>query len=130
MCDWDEDGDSCVPTPSTIREYNDTAYSNNSGNNRNFSSDSQSRNRYDDRRQSDNRRDQGPSRQDHWSNRANPDSGFNNQQSNRYGSDANTNDDGITFEIEQSNVGAVIGRGGSNIREVEQKFNVNLKIGQ
>lgn len=39
-------------------------------------------------------------------------------------------DDAISFEIAQSNVGMVIGRGGSKIREIEEKYQVKLQIGE
>lgn len=39
-------------------------------------------------------------------------------------------EDDNNFEIPQRNVGMVIGRGGSNIRDVEQKCNVRIKVGK
>lgn len=38
--------------------------------------------------------------------------------------------DAISFEIDQSNVGMVIGKGGSKIREIEGRFAVQLQIGK
>lgn len=44
---------------------------------------------------------------------------------------SNKDDNGDrSFELDQRYVGIVIGRGGSNIREVEQRFNVRMKIGE
>lgn len=38
--------------------------------------------------------------------------------------------DQISFTISKSNVGMVIGRGGSKIKELEQRFQVRLNIGK
>lgn len=38
-------------------------------------------------------------------------------------------DEEVAFAINKSNVGLVIGRGGSKIKELEQKFHVRLNIG-
>lgn len=35
-----------------------------------------------------------------------------------------------SFQVDKRHVGIVIGRGGANIREVEQRFNVKMKIGR
>lgn len=47
-------------------------------------------------------------------------------QSQTRGSPSNSK----VIEIDPSMVGLIIGRGGSKIRELEEKFKVNLKIGQ
>lgn len=36
----------------------------------------------------------------------------------------------IIFEIDQKHVGMVIGRGGCKIKEIQDKYNVNLNIGK
>lgn len=41
-----------------------------------------------------------------------------------------TANDAISFEIDSGSVGMVIGRGGAKIREIEEKFQVNLNIGK
>lgn len=58
-------------------------------------------------------------------------------QSQAHGSDrnrdegqSNSSSNSRTIEIDQSNVGLIIGRGGSKIKELEEKFRVNLKIGK
>lgn len=43
---------------------------------------------------------------------------------------SNNAGDQISFEIDRSHVGMVIGKGGSKIKEIENHFNVNLKIGK
>lgn len=35
-----------------------------------------------------------------------------------------------TLNIDKAHVGSIIGRGGANIREIQQRFNVNIKIGK
>lgn len=35
-----------------------------------------------------------------------------------------------SFQVEKRYVGIVIGRGGANIREIEGRFNVHMKIGK
>lgn len=37
--------------------------------------------------------------------------------------------DDISFEIDRNRVGLVIGKGGSTIKDIEQRFNVSMKIG-
>lgn len=44
--------------------------------------------------------------------------------------DSMNSGDAITFEVIHSNVGMVIGRGGSKIREIEERFQVKLSIGK
>lgn len=36
----------------------------------------------------------------------------------------------LTFSVSQSSVGLVIGRGGANIKDLEQKFRVKVNIGK
>lgn len=48
---------------------------------------------------------------------------------NRDGGQSNASSNSRTIEIDQANVGLIIGRGGSKIRELEEKFKVVLKIG-
>lgn len=54
------------------------------------------------------------------------------QNSSRASYASNYRDDNgdRSFELDQRFVGIVIGRGGSNIRDVEQRFNVRMKIGE
>lgn len=54
------------------------------------------------------------------------------QNSSRANYASNNKDDhgDRSFELDQRHVGIVIGRGGSNIRDVEQRFNVRMKIGK
>lgn len=39
-------------------------------------------------------------------------------------------DDDTNFEVDQRHVGTVIGQRGSNIREIEEKCNVRIKVGK
>lgn len=48
---------------------------------------------------------------------------------NRDGGQSNASSNSRTIEIDQANVGLIIGRGGSKIRELEERFKVVLKIG-
>lgn len=48
----------------------------------------------------------------------------------QWGAEPMKSEDAITFEVDHSNVGMVIGRGGSKIREIEEKFQVKLSIGK
>lgn len=50
------------------------------------------------------------------------------QSSNNYGR-SNAGGQSETFEIDSSKVGLVIGRGGAKIREIQELYNVNVKIG-
>lgn len=61
------------------------------------------------------------------------------QSSDRHGptqsNDQRRNDrfdggEAISFEIDQKHVGMVIGRGGCKIKEIQEKYNVNLNIGK
>lgn len=66
-----------------------------------------------------------------WGNRDQSGDRHNRGQSN----DGRRNDrfdggEAISFEIDQSNVGLVIGRGGSKIKMIQEKYNVNLNIGK
>lgn len=47
----------------------------------------------------------------------------------RYSGNHDQQSDQITFTINKSNVGLVIGRGGSKIKELERTYNVKLEIG-
>lgn len=47
----------------------------------------------------------------------------------RNDNDRSTND-GCSFEVERQHVGLVIGRSGATVREIQDRFNVNLKIGK
>lgn len=49
---------------------------------------------------------------------------------NRDGGQSNSSSNSRVIEIDHSNVGLIIGRGGSKIRELEEKFKVVLKIGE
>lgn len=49
---------------------------------------------------------------------------------NRDSGQSNGQSDSRIIEIDQSNVGLIIGRGGSKIKELEEKFRVVLKIGK
>lgn len=61
-----------------------------------------------------------------------------NQSNDGWAADQNENfmavdnggSDTISFEIEQNEVGMVIGRGGARCREIEEKFSIKLKIGK
>lgn len=44
----------------------------------------------------------------------------------RYADDRN---DSVVLEINPNKVGMVIGRGGAKIREIQEQFNVNVKVG-
>lgn len=46
------------------------------------------------------------------------------------GGQSNESSNSRTIEIDSSNVGLIIGRGGAKIKELEEKFKVNLKIGR
>lgn len=37
--------------------------------------------------------------------------------------------DSLVFEVESTHIGMVIGRGGSKIKEIQEKFNVHMNIG-
>lgn len=53
------------------------------------------------------------------------------QNTSRYSGNNGNNDqqyDQITFTISKSNVGLVIGRGGSKIKELENRYSVKLNI--
>lgn len=45
-------------------------------------------------------------------------------------SNMDSNGEQLTFTVGQSSVGLVIGRGGSNIRDLEQKYGVKVNIGK
>lgn len=46
------------------------------------------------------------------------------------GGQTNSSSNSRVIEIDHSNVGLIIGRGGSKIRELEERFKVVLKIGE
>lgn len=52
------------------------------------------------------------------------------QNTSRYSGNNDQQCDQITFAISKSNVGLVIGRGGSKIKELENRYNVKLNIGK
>lgn len=62
-------------------------------------------------------------------NRSDHDSG-NKRRNNNYMDSSNGQDERLSFTINKSNVGLVIGRGGSKIKELEQTFGVRLNIGK
>lgn len=49
---------------------------------------------------------------------------------NNYRDGDNDGDNGVTFTVPKSNVGLIIGRGGSKIKELKQRYSVSLKIGE
>lgn len=49
---------------------------------------------------------------------------------NRDSGQSNGQSDSRVIEIDHSNVGLIIGRGGSKIKELEEKFRVVLRIGK
>lgn len=73
--------------------------------------------RYNDRYGGDNR---GPPRS------RNNDNDRGNDGGGRYG-DRN---DSVVLEINPNKVGMVIGRGGAKIREIQEQYNVNVKVGK
>lgn len=56
--------------------------------------------------------------------------GDNRRSSNAYMDAGNDGGDQLSFTINKSNVGLVIGRGGSKIKELEQRYHVKLNIGK
>lgn len=52
------------------------------------------------------------------------------QNTSRYSGNNDQQCDQITFTISKSNVGLVIGRGGSKIKELENRYSVKLNIGR
>lgn len=74
----------------------------------------QQQKRYDDRRDSSR-------------NRENRRSNYNNNNNN---SNMDGNGEQLTFTVSQTSVGLVIGRGGSNIKDLEQKYRVKVNIGK
>lgn len=78
--------------------------------------------RYDDRHDSSRNREY--SGRDSSRNRENRRSNYNNNNNSMDG-----NGEQLTFSVSQTVVGLVIGRGGSNIKDLEQKFNIRVNIG-
>lgn len=52
------------------------------------------------------------------------------QSQNRFSRQDTRSSDGISFEVGKQHVGMVIGRRGATIKDIEQRFNVTLKIGK
>lgn len=52
------------------------------------------------------------------------------QSNDRWRNDRYDGGDAISFEIDHRHVGMVIGRGGCKIKEIQEKYNVNLNIGE
>lgn len=120
MSDWEED-DAYVAKRSTSTGTGTVAISSSASNanddwataeNRwnGHQNDSNDRNRWKDRGQSGDRRNRGES-------------------NDRRPNDRFDGGDAISFEIDHSMVGKIIGRGGNKIREIQEKYNVNLNIG-
>lgn len=53
-----------------------------------------------------------------------------NRRSNYNNNDTEGNGEQLTFTVSQTSVGLVIGRGGANIKDLEQKFRVKVNIGK
>lgn len=69
-------------------------------------------------------------RNDDYSSRKRDQSRDNGRSNNRYMDGNDNGGDQMSFTINKSNVGLVIGRGGSKIKELEQTFHVRLNIGK
>lgn len=70
-------------------------------------------------------------RNDDYSSRRRDQSRDNGQSRNQYmGGGNDDGDDQMSFNIKKSNVGLVIGRGGSKIKELQERFHVRLNIGK
>lgn len=147
MSDWDSDGDDVKPAApiqpqqryDQNRDYgNDQkgSYGNDGrdyGNNQRNSYQQQDQNR--DNRQNfgggrrDNQQNFGNGRRDdnNYRNGGNQDRGGGRSGGggyNRYGGSD------FKMEVDSSKVGMIIGKGGSKIREIQEKHNVNVKIGK
>lgn len=58
-------------------------------------------------------------------------SGQDGQQSGkRWNNDRGSSEDAMQIDIDSSKVGMVIGRGGSKIKEIQDMFGVNVKVGK
>lgn len=109
MSDWEDD----EPTVAAVN-FNSVAGSANQfapNGNDNRRRDFNNRNDWGDRDQSGDRNNRG-------------------QSNDRRRNDRFDGGEAISFEIDQSNVGLVIGRGGSKIKMIQEKYNVNLNIGE
>lgn len=62
--------------------------------------------------------------------RSDRNSGYNDQRSNKYNDGQSDNDGSATIEVDQGKVGTIIGRGGSKIKEIEERFRVKVRIGE
>lgn len=79
----------------------------------------------------DNRRREFNNRSDGWGGRNQSGDRQNRGQSNdRRRNERFDGGDEISFEIDHRHVGMVIGRGGCKIKEIQEKYNVNLNIGK
>ena len=66
-----------------------------------------------------------------WDNQERRDDGGSRNRDDRNGfSNSDGSQQTLTIEVAKNKVGMVIGRGGSTVREIQDRFNVNVNIGK